>query len=84
MEEKKTVKFKDLPDTINYLDYAGWRQIGENNARNIFHSKGFPLIKGVGNKLLADKRAVLLWDLGINNPEEFAREFAKELVKEVV
>lgn len=41
MEEKKTVKFKDLPDTINYLDYAEWRQIGKTMQEIFFTAKVF-------------------------------------------
>ena len=44
--KKSTITFKDLPETITPYDYADWRGIGENKAREIFNSKGFPKLKG--------------------------------------
>lgn len=85
MKEKKSTKtYSDLPDTITPMDYADWRGIGENKAREIFNSNGFPRIKGTGIKQVADKRAVLLYDLGVENAQEILKEIAKEFVKEVV
>ena len=83
-EKKSTVKYADLPDTITPYDYADWRGIGENKAREIFNSKGFPRIKGTGVKQVADKRAVLLYELGIENAQEIIKEVAKEFVKGVI
>ena len=81
MQEKKPTKtYKDLPDTINPYDYAEWRGIGENKAREIFNSKGFPRIQGTGIKQIADKRAVLLHEL----KDVLTPEMAKELVKEII
>ena len=60
IKEKSTKTFEDLPETITPLDYAEWRGIGENKAREIFNSKDFPRIKGTGVKQIADKRAILL------------------------
>ena len=48
--KKSTITFKDLPETITPYDYADWRGIGENKAREIFNSKDFPRIKGTGVK----------------------------------
>lgn len=85
MKEKKSTKtYSDLPDTITPMDYAEWRGIGENKAREIFNSKDFPRIKGTGAKQVADKRAVLLYDLGVENAQELLKEVAKEFVKEVI
>ena len=85
MQEKKSIiKYADLPDTITPYDYADWRGIGENKAREIFNSKGFPRIKGTGVKQVADKRAVLLYELGVENAQEIIKEIAKEFVKEVI
>lgn len=81
-ERKPTITFQDLPDTITPFDYAEWRGIGENKAREIFNSKGFPRIQGVGVKQLADKRAVLLYELGLN-PEE-KQEVLKEMAKKII
>lgn len=83
-EKKSTKKYADLPDTITPYDYADWRGIGENKAREIFNSKGFPRIKGTGSKQVADKRAVLLYELGIENADEIIKEVAKEFVKGVI
>ena len=81
---KSTVTYTSLPDTITPYDYADWRGIGENKAREIFNSKGFPRIKGTGVKQVADKRAVLLYELGIENAQEIIKEVAKEFVKGVI
>lgn len=81
-ERKPTLKYEDLPETISPLDYANWRGIGENKAREIFNSKGFPRIQGTGVKQLADKRAVLLYELGLK--EEEKQEVLKEIAKEII
>ena len=83
MQIKKTaVTFKELPETISPIDYANWRGIGENKAREIFNSKGFPRLQGTGVKQLADKRAVLLYELGLK-PEE-KQEVLKEIAKQII
>lgn len=79
-EKKSTVTFASLPDTITPFDYAEWRGVGENKAREIFNSKGFPRIQGVGVKQIADKRAVLIHEL----KDVLTPEMAKELVKEII
>lgn len=81
-EKKSTVTFKELPDTITPLDYADWRGVGGNTARNIFNSKGFPRIQGVGAKQLADKRSVLLFELGLT--EEDRKEVLKEIARQII
>ena len=63
------IKFEDLPDTITPEDYANWRGIGKENARTYFHRKGFPRLLNAGNRLIADKRAVLFFDLGLNGKD---------------
>lgn len=80
--KKSTITFKDLPETITPYDYADWRGIGENKAREIFNSKGFPKLKGTGVKQLADKRAVLLHDLGLEgeNLQIVLQEIAKQII----
>lgn len=80
--KKPTLKYEELPETITPLDYANWRGIGENKAREIFNSKGFPRIQGIGVKQLADKRAVLLYELGLK--EEEKQEILKEIAKEII
>ena len=83
MQEKKSTKtYQELPDTITPYDYADWRGIGENKAREIFNSKGFPRIIGVGNKQVADKRAVLLHELGLT--EEDKVEVLKEIARAII
>ena len=83
MQEKKSVlNYKNLPETITPYDYADWRGIGENKAREIFNSKGFPKLKGTGVKQLADKRAVLLHDLGLEgeNFQTVLQDIAKQII----
>lgn len=83
MQIKTSTKtYKDLPETITPLDYADWRGIGENKAREIFNCKGFPRIKGTGVKQLADKRAVLLYELGLK--EEEKQEVLKEIARQII
>lgn len=80
------VKYEDLPDTINYKDYARWRKCGINSALEKFHSKGFPLINGVGTKLLADKRAVLLYELGLSEKDktELLHNISAEIIRKEI
>lgn len=80
--KKSTKTFSDLPDTITPYDYAEWRGIGENKAREIFNSKGFPRIEGVGVKQIADKRAVYLYELGLS--EEDRKEVLKEMARKII
>lgn len=83
MQEKKSIKtFNELPETITPYDYADWRGIGESKAREIFNSKGFPRIKGTGVKQLADKRAVLLYELGLRDEEK--QEILKEIARQII
>lgn len=83
MKVKKSTKtFSELPDTITPYDYAEWRGIGENKAREIFNSKDFPRIQGVGVKQIADKRAVYLHELGLS--EDDRREVLKEMARKIV
>lgn len=83
MQEKKSTKtYEELPETITPYDYAEWRGIGENKAREIFNRKDFPRIKGTGVKQLADKRSVYLYDLGLT--EEDKREVLKEIARQIV
>ena len=56
---KSTVKFEDLPDFITVKDYAAWTGLGVNYARAKFHQKGFPLLKGAGKRLIANKYEVM-------------------------
>lgn len=83
MQVKKPTKtFQELPDTITPYDYAEWRGIGENKAREIFNSKDFPRIQGTGVKQIADKRAVYLYELGLT--EEDKKKVLKEMAKEII
>lgn len=83
MKEKKPTKnYSELPDTITPFDYAEWRGVGEITARNIFNSKGFPRLKGTGTKQLADKRSVLLYELGLT--EEEKAEVLKEMARAII
>lgn len=83
MQIKTSTKtFQELPDTITPYDYADWRGVGENKAREIFNSKGFPRIQGTGVKQIADKRAVLLYELGLKDEEKQA--ILKEVAKSII
>jgi hypothetical protein len=77
---EKIVKFEDLPDTITPQDYSDWRGIGINRAREIFNSRSFPRLN-YGGRLLADKRAVLLFDLGL--PKEEIKDVYSNMGKEM-
>ena len=81
--KKPTTNFKDLPETITPYDYAEWRGIGENKAREIFNKKDFPRLQGTGVKQLADKRAVYLYGLGLKEDEKqiVLKEIAKEIIQ---
>ncbi len=81
-ERKPTKNYSDLPDTITPFDYAEWRGVGENTAREIFNSKGFPRLKGTGVKQLADKRRVLLYELGLT--DEQMAEVLKEMARAII
>lgn len=61
--------YDELPDTITPEDYADWRGIGIEYARTYFHTQGFPRLKNAGNRLIADKRAVLMFDLKLDNKD---------------
>jgi len=80
--KKSTKTFSELPDTITPYDYAEWRGIGENKAREIFNGQGFPRIEGVGVKQIADKRAVYLYELGLS--EDDRKEVLKEMARKII
>lgn len=80
--KKSTRTYESLPETITPYDYAEWRGIGENKAREIFNSKGFPRIQGTGVKQLADKRAVYLYELGLS--EDDKKEVLKEVARQII
>jgi hypothetical protein len=83
MQEKRSkTSYQDLPDTLTPLDYADWRGIGENKAREIFNRKDFPKIKGMGTKLIADKRAVFIYELGLD--EEEKQKLLKEIAVAII
>lgn len=81
-EKISTVKYEDLPDTITIYDYSNWRGCGENKAREIFNQKGFPLIQGMGQKLIADKRAVFIYELGLSDRDK--NEMLKQLAISII
>ena len=84
--KKSCIRFEDLPDTINPYDYADWRGVGENTAREIFNSKDFPRLPGTGVKQIADKRAVLLYELGLSEEDKkiLLSEIAKKMVSNLI
>lgn len=76
------VRYEELPDTITVQDYMKWRKCGRQTADAVFHSKGFPRLKNTGNRLLADKRAVFIYELDL--PEEEKQEMLRELAKNIM
>lgn len=83
MEEKKSTKtYEELPDTITVYDYMKWRNCGRATADAVFHAKGFPLIPNTSTKLMADKRAVLLYEIGLT--EEDKKEVLKEFARTII
>ena len=65
-EKNKRIEFKNLPDTIGVKEYMSWRNCGRKTADEVFHSKNFPRLPHTGNRLMADKYAVLAYELGIS------------------
>lgn len=61
--------YDELPDTITPEDYTDCRGIGIEYARTYFHTQGFPRLENVGNRLIANKRAVLMFDLKLDDKE---------------
>ena len=78
----KIIRYEDLPDTITPIEYMLWRNCGRATADAIFHAKNFPRIKNTGRKLLADKRAVLIYELGLS--EEDKKDILKEIAREII
>lgn len=81
-ETKPTKNYKDLPDTIGVEEYMQWRGVGKPIASAVFHSKGFPRLQNTGNKLLADKRAVFVYELQLkeNDKQELLKEIARKII----
>ena len=78
----KIIRYEDLPDTITPIEYMLWRNCGRATADAVFHAKNFPRIQNTGTKLLADKRAVLIYELGLS--EEDRKEVLKEIAREII
>ena len=66
VKKEITLTWDEAPDTINPDMYAQIRGISPQKARDLFNTEGFPRLESVGNKQLADKTAVRLYDMGIN------------------
>lgn len=79
---KATIKYEDLPDTITPIEYMQWRGCGRATADAVFHAKDFPRLQNTGTKLLADKVAVRLYELGLS--EEDRKEVLKEIAREMI
>ncbi len=81
VKKSPTKNFEDLNDVITYEDYAEWMGIGVNLAREKFNSRGFPLLKGFGNRKLANKYQVFLHDLDDDEVRDtYAKEFAMQML----
>ena len=79
---KTTIKYEDLPDTIGIREYMQWRGCGRATADATFHAKCFTRLRNTGTKLLADKRAVLLYEMGLS--EENTNFVLKEIAREMI
>ena len=79
--KKSKIKFEELPDTITPEIYSDWRGIGVVKAREKFHSEGFPLIRNCGANLIADKRAVFIYEFGVD--EETKKNLLEKIAKEM-
>ena len=79
--KKSKMKFEELPDTITPEIYSEWRGIGIVKARERFHSVGFPLIQNCGANLIADKRAVFIYEFGVD--EETKKNLLEKIAKKM-
>lgn len=79
--KKSKIKFEELPDTITPELYSDWRGIGVVKARERFHSFGFPLIQNCGANLIADKRAVFIYEFGVD--DETKRVLLEKIVSKM-
>ena len=82
VKKERTKNYEDLQDTITVEDYMEWRGCGRATADAVFHAKGFPRIPNTGTKLIADKRAVLLFEMGLS--EENLQIVLKEVAKKII
>ena len=82
VKKERTKNYEDLQDTITVEDYMAWRGCGRATADAVFHAKGFPRIPNTGTKLIADKRAVLLFEMGLS--EENLQIVLKEVAQKII
>lgn len=82
VKKERTKNYEDLDDTIGPEDYMAWRGCGRATADAVFHAKGFPRIPNTGTKLIADKRAVLLFEMGLSgeNLQVVLKEVAQKII----
>ncbi len=74
--KQPTLTWEKAPDIINPYNLANILGVGENKAREIFNSQGFPRIKHTGAKQIADKNVVRLWCMNIEiTPEVVGKIF---------
>lgn len=64
-----TMTWEEAPDTIGVEELKLILKIGKNHASDIFNSKGFPKIEGIGTSLKADKEAARLYIQGFKIKE---------------
>ena len=79
--KKSKIKFSELPDTITPEIYSNWRGIGIAKARERFRSYGFPLIENCGANLIADKRAVFVYEFCTD--EETKKSLMEKIAKKM-
>lgn len=66
---KSTMTWKDAPDIIGIEEIMKILGIGEPAARELFETKNFPKIEGIGNTRKAEKEAVKLFLQGFKIKE---------------
>lgn len=77
VKKESTMNWDEAPDTITPEIYAKIRGHSLQWARERFNEKNFPKIES--GKQIADKTAVMLYDLGIN-PKSNAKQSVEYLI----
>ena len=81
--KQSTLTWEEAPDVINPYNLADILGVGENKAREMFNSQGFPRIKHTGVKQIADNNAVRLWCMNMEvTPEVVGKIFGGEKTNE--
>lgn len=79
IKKTATLKWEDAPDTITPEIYAQIRGISVQSARDEFNRKDFPVLTSGGSKLIADKTAIYMYELGLN-PKSNTKQCVEYLI----